>query len=327
MGIDTLTRDWISRIRQRSAVDNLQAVGIYVALLLVLVAAGLLSPAFYHPTNIFNVIRQASALGILSLGQTLVLIGGGIDLSVVSTMQLSAVMVAGISRGQDERVWLAIILCLAMGGGVGLVNGFLVTRWQVPAFIATLGVSIVTTGLRLVATYGAPPGSVPPFLRVFGQQSTGPVPNAVILFLGIALLAAFALRRSIFGRQLYATGGNRAAARLSGVKVDRISLLTYLFSGILAAIAGLVLAGYVGYADQWLGRGYELDSIAAPIIGGASFAGGRGSIGGTVTGVLLVAVLLNLVLLLNLPAEWQLIVRGVVIVAAVAMYSVGRREA
>jgi ribose/xylose/arabinose/galactoside ABC-type transport system permease subunit len=322
----TLTREWISRIKQRSAAENLEAVGVYAALLIVLVAAGLLSPAFYQPTNIFNVIRQTSALGILSLGQTLVLIAGGIDLSVVSTMQLSAVMVAGISHGQDEQVWPAIFLCLAMGSGVGLVNGLLVTRWQVPAFIATLGVSIVTTGLRLVATYGAPPGSVPPFLRVFGQQSTGPVPNAVLLFLGVALVAAFVLRRSTFGRELYATGGNRAAARLSGVRVDRIRLLTYVISGLLAAAAGLVLAGYVGYADQWLGRGYELDSIAAPIIGGASFAGGRGTIGGTVVGVLLVTVLLNLVLLLNLPAEWQLIVRGVVIVIVVAFYSIGRRD-
>jgi ribose/xylose/arabinose/galactoside ABC-type transport system permease subunit len=305
----------------------LEVAGLYAALLAVLLAAGLLSPAFYQPSNLFNVIRQASALGILSLGQTLVLIGGGIDLSVVSTMQLSAVMVAGLSRGQDGGLWPAVMLCLAMGCAVGLVNGLLVTRWQVPAFIATLGVSIVATGLRLVATYGAPPGSVPPLLRVFGQQSTGPVPNAVILLLGFALLAGFVLRRSTFGRELYATGGNRAAARLSGVKVDRVTLLTYIVSGILAAIAGLVLAGYVGYADQWLGRGYELDSIAAPIVGGATFAGGRGSIAGTVTGVLLVAALLNLVLLLNLPAEWQLIVRGVVIVAAVALYSLGRRAA
>jgi ribose/xylose/arabinose/galactoside ABC-type transport system permease subunit len=323
----SLRRDWLSRLRGRTLGDYLEAGGIYVALLLVLATAGLLSDAFYQPANLFNLIRQAAALGILSLGQTLVLIAGGIDLSVVSTMQLSAVMVAGISRAQDERLWLAVLLCLAVGAVVGLVNGHLITRWQVPAFIATLGVSIVATGLRLVVTYGAPPGSVPPLLRVFGQQSTGPVPNAVLLLLGFALLGAFVLRRCTFGRELYATGGNRAAARLSGVKVDRITQITTIVSGILAAVAGLVLAGYVGYADQWLGRGYELDSIAAPIVGGASFAGGRGSIGGTVAGVLLVAVLLNLVLLLNLPAEWQLIVRGVVIVAAVALYSIGRRGA
>lgn len=322
----TLTKEWFAQLRRRTLADHLEAAGIYVIFLIVLIAAGLLSPAFYQPANIFNVIRQASALGILSLGQTLVLIGGGIDLSVVSTMQLSAVMVAGISRGQNETALPAITLCLLMGSGVGLVNGFLVTRWRLPAFIATLSVSIITTGLRLVVTYGAPPGSVPPLLRVFGHDRTGLVPNAVLLFLGFALVIGFVLRRTTFGRMLYATGGNRAAARLSGVQVDRVTLLTYVFSGTLAAIAGLVLAGYVGYADQWIGRGYELESIAAPIIGGASFAGGRGSIAGTVTGVLLVTVLLNLVLLLNLAAEWQSIVRGVVIVAAVALYSIGQRS-
>jgi ribose/xylose/arabinose/galactoside ABC-type transport system permease subunit len=327
VAITHVTRTWLQRLRQHTADGSVAPVGLYGALLVVCVVAGLLSPAFYQPTNLFNIIRQASALGILALGQTLVLIGGGIDLSVVSTMQLSAVLVAGLSRGQDERLWPAVAFCLALGAAVGLVNGFLIARWQVPAFIATLGVSIVTTGLRLVATFGAPPGSVPPLLRVFGQQSTGPVPNAVILLLGLALLSGFVLRRSIFGRELYATGGNRAAARLSGVRVERLTLLTYVYSGVLAALAGLVLAGYVGYADQWLGRGYELDSIAAPIVGGATFAGGRGSIAGTVTGVLLVAALLNLVLLLNLPAEWQSIVRGVVIVVAVALQSLGRRDA
>jgi ribose/xylose/arabinose/galactoside ABC-type transport system permease subunit len=134
------------------------------------------------------------------------------------------------------------------------------------------------------------------------------------------------LRQTVFGRWVYATGGNRAATRLSGVDVDRVTLLTYVISGTLAAIAGLVLAGYVGYADQWIGRGYELTSIAAPIIGGASFAGGRGGIGGTVVGVLLMTVLLNLVLLLNLPVQYQLVLNGLVIVVAVALYSVGGRK-
>jgi ribose/xylose/arabinose/galactoside ABC-type transport system permease subunit len=326
MEISTLTREWANRIRRRNFAENMRAFGIYGILLIVLVVAGLLSPAFYQPANIFNLLRQSSALGILSIGQTLVLIGGGIDLSIVSTMQLSAVMVAVVSRGQDGMVFQAIALCLAIGAIIGFVNGTLVTRFGVPPFIATLSVSIVTTGIRLVATYGAPPGSVPPFLRFLGHTSTGPVPNAVLLFLGFAVVAAFVLRKTTFGRAVYATGGNRAAARLSGVNVDRIKLVTYVISGTLAAFAGLVLAGYVGYADQWLGRGYELDSIAAPILGGATFAGGQGSIAGTVSGVLLLATLLNLVLLLNLPAELQFIVRGLVIVAAVALYSIGRKS-
>lgn len=320
-------REWFGRWRSPSAPDQPSIAGITIILLVVLVVAGLLSPAFFNPRNILNVLRQASALGIISLGQAIVLIGGGIDLSIVSTMQLAGIVAATIASGQNALVPVAILVCLLLGAGVGMVNGLLVTRWNVPAFIATLSVSIVTTGLRLVATYGAPPGSVPPLLRLLGHERTGPIPNAILLFVSFAVTAWFVMNRTTFGRKVYATGGNRLAARLSGTKVGRIQLLTYVISGVLAAVAGLVLIGYLGYADQWIGQGTELDSIAAPIIGGASFTGGIGSIGGTIVGVLLVSILLNLVLLLNLPAEWQYIVRGLVIILAVAMHSVlGRKR-
>lgn len=320
-------RSWFGRRRAPSSPDRPSTAGITIIFLIVFVLAGLLSPAFFNPLNLLNVLRQASALGIMSLGQTMVLIAGGIDLSVVSTMQLAGIVAAAISNGQNEMVPLAILVCLFLGAGVGMVNGLLVTRWNVPAFIATLSVSIVTTGVRLVATYGAPPGSVPPMLRLLGHARTGPVPNAILLFILFAIVSWFLMKHTTFGRKVYATGGNRQAARLSGARVDRIQLLTFVISGVLAAIAGLVLVGYLGYADQWIGQGTELDSIAAPIIGGASFAGGVGTIGGTVVGVLLVSVLLNLVLLLSLPAEWQYIVRGLTIIVAVAIHSfIGRRQ-
>lgn len=316
----------LQRWRTRSTPDRPSVVGVYVILVVVLIAAGILSPVFFNPKNILNVLRQASALGIMSVGQTIVLVGGGVDLSIVSTMQLAGIVSAAVSSGQDALVPLAIFVCLLLGAGVGIVNGLLITRWNVPAFIATLSVSIVTTGVRLVATYGAPPGSIPPLLRLLGHQRTGPIPNAVLLFVGFALLGAFTMNRTVFGRKIYATGGNRRAARLAGIEVDRIQLLTFVISGVLAAFAGLVLVGYLGYADQWIGGGTQLDSIAAPIVGGASFAGGIGSIGGTVVGVLLVSILLNLVLLLSLPAEWQYIVRGLVIILAVAMHMVVGRQ-
>lgn len=320
-------REWFWRWRAPSSPDRPSTAGITLILLVVFISAGILSPAFLNPLNLLNVLRQASALGIMSVGQTIVLIAGGIDLSVVSTMQLTGIVGAAISNGRNEMVPLAILVCILLGAGVGMVNGLLVTRWNVPAFIATLSVSIVTTGMRLVATYGAPPGSVPPMLRLLGHERTGPVPNAIILFVSYAVIAWFLISHTTFGRKVYATGGNRQAARLSGVRVDRIQLMTFVISGMLAAIAGLVLVGYLGYADQWIGQGTELDSIAAPIIGGASFAGGVGTIGGTIVGVLLVSILLNLVLLLSLPAEWQYIVRGLTIIVAVAMHAfIGRRQ-
>jgi ribose/xylose/arabinose/galactoside ABC-type transport system permease subunit len=303
----------------------LESWGIFLALILVLVSAGLLSPAFYQPENVFNVLRQASALGILSLGQTFVMVAGGIDLSVAATMQLATVGVAEIAKGDDSRVFVAVPIVLFLSMLVGFANGWLVTKRRVVPFVATLFFGSVVTGLRLVYTKAAPSGSLPPLLRVLGRDNTGPMPNAALVFLVLALIAALALRTTVFGRQLYATGGNPAAAWLAGVPVERIRLITYVVCGLLAGLAGLVLAGYVGYADQWMGRGYDFDSIAAVVVGGTSLTGGRGGIGGTLAGVLLITVLLNLVLLLNLNIQWQLVVKGAVIILAVALYSFRRR--
>ncbi len=311
--------------RSRSLSDALEAYGIYVALVLVLIAAGLLSPAFYQPANIFNILRQASALGILSVGQTIVMIGGGIDLSVAAVMQLVTVGVAEVTKGKDEGVIVAVVIMLVLSMIVGLVNGLLVTRRRVAPFVATLFVGVVVTGARQVYTQATPSGSLPPLIRLIGRDSTGPLPNAAIIFLSLALIAAIVLRKTTFGRRLYAVGGNAEAAWLAGIPVNTVRLITYVVSSLLAGMAGLVLAGYVGYADQWIGRGYDLDSIAAVVIGGTSLAGGRGGIGGTLAGVLLVTVLLNLVLLLNLNVQWQLVVKGIVIILAVALYSMRHR--
>lgn len=316
---------WSDIFQDTSSPEKPNAVGVVIVIGLVLIVAGILSPSFFNPKNILNVLRQGSALGIMSIGQTMVLIAGGIDLSIVSTMQLAGVVAAAISSGQNALVPVAIFVCVLLGGMVGFANGWLVTRWNVPAYVATLSVSIVTTGMRLVATYGSPPGSVPELLRLLGNRKTGPIPNAILLFGTFALIAGFVMNRTTFGRKIYAVGGNRTAAKLSGAKVDRVQLLTFVISGILASFAGLVLVGYLGYADQWIGQGTELDSIAAPIIGGASFAGGIGSISGMVLGVLLISALLNLVLLLSLPAEWQYIVRGLVIIFAVILHSIGEK--
>lgn len=323
--IKIAAKEPVAWTRGRFLADILETYGIYVALVLVLVAAALLSPAFYQPANIFNILRQASALGILSIGQTIVMIGGGIDLSVAAVMQLATVGVAEIARGRDEGVLAAVVIMLALSMIVGLVNGLLVTQRRVAPFVATLFVGVVVTGARQVYTQATPSGSLPPLIRLIGRDSTGPLPNAAIIFLGLALIAAIVLRKTTFGRRLYAVGGNAEAARLAGIPVNRVRLITYVVCSLLAGVAGLVLAGYVGYADQWIGRGYDLDSIAAVVIGGTSLVGGRGGIGGTLAGVLLVTVLLNLVLLLNLNVQWQLVVKGVVIILAVALYSMRRR--
>ncbi|MGC8837705.1 MAG: ABC transporter permease [Anaerolineae bacterium] len=319
-----LGSEGLKRFQARVPLGFLERWGLYVALVVVIVAAALLSSAFYQPANLFNILRQASALGILSVGQTIVMIGGGIDLSVAATMQLATIAVAEVTKGENSLVVPGVLVSLSLGCLIGLINGFIITWRRVPPFVATLGVSIAVTGARLLATKASPSGHLPPVLRFFGHDNLGPVPVAVLVFALVALVMALVLRYTTFGRKLYATGGNREAARLSGILVDRITVATYVLCGFLSAVAGLILAGYVGYADQWIGRGYELDSIAAVVVGGTSFAGGKGGIGGTVAGVLLVAILLNLVLLLNLNVQYQLVVKGLVILASVALYSIRR---
>ena len=307
----------ISRIN----LDVLGRGGIFGALVLVILVAAFLSPAFFKPSNIFNVLRAASPLGIVSIGQTIVMLAGGIDLSIASVMAMTTVVVADMTNGENVRILPALLVVFGIGIAVGLLNGLLVTKRRVPPFIATLGVAILLEGIRFVYTKAAPSGSIPPGVRFFGNEAIGPLPTNLIVLLVFSAIGLFVLHKTVFGRHIYATGVNREAARLSGVDVDRVTLLTYVICSVLAVLGGLILAGFIGYADNYLGRGYELESIAAVVIGGTSFAGGSGGIGGTVVGVLLLTMLFNIVLLLSLPVEYQLVVKGLVIIAAVALYS------
>jgi ribose/xylose/arabinose/galactoside ABC-type transport system permease subunit len=299
----------------------LERGGIYIALVVVLVLAAILSPAFFKPSNLFNVLRGAAPLGIVAVGQTIVMLAGGIDLSLAGVMALTTVVVADITQGQNISLAPALTLVFVIGIAVGFLNGLLVTKRRVPPFIATLGVAILLEGVRFVYTRAAPSGSIPPLVRFFANEAIGPVPTNLIIFSLVVAVFLFVTHKRAFGRHIYATGTNREVARLSGIDVDRVTLVTYVICSTLAVLGGLVLAGFIGYADNYLGRGYELDSIAAVVIGGTSFAGGSGGIGGTVVGVLLLTMLFNIVLLLSLPVEYQLVVKGVVIIAAVALYS------
>lgn len=294
---------------------------VYVFLLAVVILAAIVSPVFFQPKNIFNILRQASALGILAVGQTVVVISGGIDLSVAAVMQLAGVTVAEITKGSNSSVWLALPAVLVGCSLIGLGNGLLVAKRKVQPFISTLFVGILVTGLRLLVTKATPSGVLPDAVRALGGGSLGPVPNALLIFAVIALLAGAMLTRTTWGRRIFAVGGNARAAALNGVSVDRITILSYVVCGFLAAVSGIVLVGYLGYADQEIGTGYDLDSIASVAVGGAVLGGGKGRVSGTVAGVLLMAILLNLVLLLKLKVEYQLVLRGIVILGAVAFYS------
>ena len=297
------------------------AAAIWVVLLLLVVVASLISDVFLTPRNLTVILKQAAPLGILAVGETIVLLTGGIDLSVASVMATASIFAAGISNGSDEHIWPVILLCLTFSVLVGFGNGLLVTKLKIPPFIATLGMILVVQGIRFVYSKGTPKSLVPPPLRSWGQGSSGPVPNAVIIWAVVVIVAAFVLSRTTFGRRLYAVGGNPRAAFLSGVTVDRVKLAAYTICGFLAGIAGMVLVGYVGAADNWLGNGYELNAIAAVVIGGTAFEGGKGSQFGTVAGVLILTVLFTLVLMLQFDESVRRIIKGVAILLAAGLYA------
>lgn len=298
---------------------------LYLVVLAIVLVAGLVSPRFLTVNNISNVLRQSAALGIVSVGQTLVMIGGGFDLSVTAIMQLVTVMMAELTRGRDALILPAFAACLLTGMLIGFTNGVLTAKHRSAAFMVTLAMSLVITGARLWYTGATPSGTLPDGLRPLSQGQVLGIPFSLILLLLLTLVAAWVLRRSGFGRRLYSSGANPEAARLAGVRTDRVWIMTFTISGGLAALAGLVLAAYIGYVDQWLGGGYDLDSIAAAAIGGVSLAGGAGGVWGTLAGVLLIRMLMNFVLVLQLPVEYQLVVRGVVVILVVAMYSLSKR--
>lgn len=323
--VDSL-RGLYSQTKKVSISEWLRQGGVFLALAVVITIAALFSPDFVSKNNINNIFRQASALGIVTIGQTICMIGGGFDLSVAAVMQLTTVLMAELTLGRDERILPVAAFCLLIGFLIGLINGLVVTKRRAASFMVTLATGVAVTGVRLLYTGGAVSGLLPDGLRPLSQGEILGIPTSVMLTLVLTVIAWIILRKTVYGRNLYALGANREVARLSGVRVDLVGTSTFVLSGVLAALSGLVLAAYIGYADPWLGGGYDLDSIAAGAIGGVSLAGGLGSIWGAIAGVLVIRMLFNVVLLLHLPIEFQYLVRGVVIILAVALYSVRFRH-
>ncbi len=302
---------------------------------LVLAVAGLLAAAlviflstginFFKPTNLLNIARGFSLLGIVSIGQTVVIIGGGLDLSVAEVISTGNVIAATFMAGRNSLFLPVTLLTLAFGAAVGLFNGALVTKRGVPAFVATLGTSIVLRGARLMWTQGLPQGKIPRNLNTLGVGTLLGVPNLFFVFLAIAVVMALVLTRMGYGRRLYAVGTNRAVATLSGISADRTVIASYVLCGMCAAFVGVLLGGYTGMSDQKIGEGYDLDSIAVAVLGGAAIGGGSGSVGGTIIGAVIILVLTNLSLLMGFPIQSQMVIKGLVIVLALWLNAFRRR--
>ena len=299
--------------------------GVYIALGILLVVAAVLTPKLYNQETIAIVLRQAAQLGIVAIGQTLILLVAGLDLSVGGVILMTSIAVAEVSNGRDEMVLPAVLIALAIGALIGFGNGMLVTKRRVPPFVATLGMLVLVEGATQAYTLGVPGGFVPESLGAV-NQSWFIFSIPLVLWLALNVVFTFVLKGTVFGRRVYAVGSNIEAARLSGIPVDRIRISVYVLGSCLAVVSGVVLTGYVGYVDRFIGVGRELDSIAAAIVGGTAFTGGRGGLIGTVAGVLLIQILSTMALLMGLEIEVQFVIKGLVILGAVTLYSVARKE-
>lgn len=301
--------------------------GILLALLLLCLVLALASEHFLTTRNIFNVLRQSSINGILAVGMTFVILTRGIDLSVGSLVALTGVVAASLATtsstamvaGGPYPAFLAIAVGLAVGMSAGAVSGVVVARFAVPAFVATLGMLSAARGLTLLYSGGRPVPALTPEFRWIGTGDILGIPMPVVLFGLVFLVAWWVLTQSRFGRQVYAVGGNPHAATVSGISVRRIRFLVYVICGGLAALAGMILAARTGSALPQAGIAYELDAIAAVVIGGTSLAGGVGRVTGTVVGALLIGVMNNGLDLMGVESYYQQVFKGVLIVAAVML--------
>ncbi|MFD1934395.1 MULTISPECIES: ABC transporter permease [Nonomuraea] len=300
--------------------------GALVALVVLAVALSLLSSDFLSVSNLLNVGVQAAVTAILAFGATFVIITGGIDLSVGSVAALSAITLAYLSTTSGLPWPLATLIALAVGVVCGLANAALIAYGKLPPFIATLAMLGIARGLALVISQGSPI-AMPDEVSHVGDTIAGYLPVPVLVMVVMGVIAAVILNRTYVGRAMYAIGGNEEAARLSGIKVNRMKLVTYALSGGFAAVAGIVLASRLASAQPQAAAGYELDAIAAVVIGGASLSGGKGRAFGTFVGALILAVLRNGLNLLSVSAFWQQVVIGVVIALAVLVDTLRRRSA
>lgn len=299
--------------------------GVALALAAICVALSIARENFLTLPNLINLIRQISINGILAVGVTHVLLTGGVDLSLGSVVALAGVAAASFAHPGEYPLIAPVAIGILTGALCGAANGIVITRGRVAPFIVTLGMMTAARGLALVASGGKPVSNLSRDFTRAGSGDLLGVPYPALIFFAVAAIAWVFLSRTRWGRYIYATGGNAAAARASGIRVDRIKLLAYTISGLMAGLAGVVLAARITTGQPNAGVGYELDAIAAVVIGGTSLSGGVGGIGGAILGAVLMGVINNGLDLLNVSSYYQQIVKGLIIVGAVLMDRKGDR--
>jgi ribose transport system permease protein len=304
---------------------QIREVNVLIALIFVIIIMSIASPYFLKQDNLFNVLRGMSTIGIMAIGQTMVIITGGIDLSVGSLMAVSSMLTARLITVYGQNALLAVICGLIFGLLLGTISGLTITRLKINPFITTLGMLSIGRGLTYLLATGVK-GSVASNIPMqnasviyLGSGYLGPVPFSIILLLFLVIMATIFLKRTVPGRYIYAVGSNERSARLSGVPINKVRVFVYAVSGLFCALAGIVLSGRLSTAATNIGLGNELDVIAAVVIGGASLQGGEGTVTGAIIGATIMAIVRNAFVLLHIPNHFQTITIGIVIVLAVGL--------
>ncbi|MGO4859904.1 ABC transporter permease [Arthrobacter sp. 2MCAF14] len=324
---ETTARKGNISVRLRSSLQQLLAFG---SLIVLVIFFGIMNSRFLLPTNLSDILLSTVVIGLLALGATFVIITGGIDLSVGTGMSLCSVMTGVVLSYLGLPLWMGVVGGILMGTVIGAINGFFISFLRIPPFIATLAMMLVAQGMALVVS-GTKPiyfTSTPGFSNLaLGKPIVGlVVPNAVFIFFAAAILAGIVMSKTLIGRYTFSIGSNEEATALSGINVRSWKLWIYTVAGAFTGLAGVIIAARLNSAQPGQGLGYELQAIAAVVIGGTSLAGGKGSIVGTVIGALIMSVLTNGLRIISVPQEWQNVAIGVVILVAVYLDMLRRKE-
>ena len=302
-----------------------QKILAFASLIVMMVVFSLSSPNFFQSENLIGILQATAVNGVLAIASTFVIITSGIDLSVGTLMTFTAVITGVVLTNLHLPLWMGVVAAIAAGAGCGMISGWLIAKLKLPPFIATLGMMMLLKGLSLVISENKPIyfNDTEGFSAISLDSLIGdfipflPVPNAVLILFVLAVVSSKILSSTIFGRYTFALGSNEEAVRLSGVNVDAWKIAVYTFAGAVCGIAGLLIASRLNSAQPSLGQGYELDAIAAVVIGGTSLSGGIGSILGTIIGAFIMSVLTNGLRILSVAPEWQIVVTGLIIIIAV----------
>jgi len=324
----TASESWFKRISRSANIPP-----VFYFLIVVFLISGTLDhflsdgQIFSNPLIMLNIVVRSVALGIVAVGQTLVLIGASIDLSVAYTISITAVMSSYIMQGSSANVPMAILGVLAIGVAIGLANGLIVTKLRVNPFIATLGTSLIIKGI-INATFSNYTGSVPKAFEYFGYGTIGPIPVSIIILLLVVAIGWFILARTKFGAHLYSAGGNAEVARLSGVRTDRVLIGAHVLCSLTAVLSGFFLVSLMRSGAPWVGPNgfYDLNSIATAVIGGTALSGGKGGVWGTLAGVLIFGVLSTAFNQLGVNPYLKIVFQGLIIILAVASYTIRSKK-